>query len=140
MGRDSTAPSQQTVLIVEDNVDNLLIYSTMLEFAGFRVVSAKDGPAGLALARTEAPDIILMDVSIPGIDGWEVTRQLKADPDTSKIPILVLTAHALAGDRTRAFEVGADGYISKPADPRSVLAAVQRRLADPTFVVGQPKA
>lgn len=128
--------SQASILIVEDNADNLLIYSTILEFSGYRVISAVDGHSGLDLARQERPALILMDVSIPGIDGWEVTRVLKADPATAAIPIIVLTAHALAADRERAFEVGADGYISKPADPKTVLTAVQKRLDDPAFVVG----
>lgn len=126
----------RTILIVEDNLDNLLIYSTILEFSGFRVLSAKNGPSGIDLAKRELPDLILMDVSIPGIDGWEATRLLKADDATRDIPLIVLTAHALANDRIRAFDAGADGYIAKPADPKSVLEAVQRRLADPTHVVG----
>jgi CheY-like chemotaxis protein len=117
-----------TVLLVEDNDDNLRIYSTILTFAGYHVLEATDGEAGLATARSGQPDLILMDVSIPKIDGWEVTRLLKADPATSTIPVVALTAHALASDRERADAIGFDGYISKPAEPRLVLAEVERRL------------
>jgi CheY-like chemotaxis protein len=118
----------QKILIVEDNLDNLSIYTTILEFTGFKVLSAKDGPTGLAAAREQSPDLILMDVSIPGIDGWEVTRLLKADSATQRIPIIVLTAHALETDRLRALAEGADGYIPKPAEPMSVVRAVRKLL------------
>src|SRR5437763_1250960 len=117
-----------TVLLVEDNDDNLRIYSTILNYAGYHVLEATDGEAGLASARTDQPDLILMDVSIPKIDGWEVTRILKADPKTAAIPIVALTAHALASDRERADAIGFDGYIPKPAEPRLVLAEVERRV------------
>lgn len=120
-----------TVLLVEDNDDNLRIYSTILSFSGYRVLEATDGEAGLASARDNHPDLILMDVSIPKIDGWEVTRLLKADPQTSTIPVVALTAHALASDRERANAIGFDGYIAKPAEPRLVLAEVERRLGKP---------
>ncbi len=125
MSRNGTTP---TILLVEDNEDNRRIYVTILEHAGYRVLEAVDGEAGLALARAEMPDMILMDVSIPVIDGWEATRRLKADPATSAIPIVALTAHALASDREKAMEVGCDGYIAKPAEPRLVLAEVERRV------------
>lgn len=121
-----------TVLLIEDNDDNLRIYSTILTYAGYRVLEATDGEAGLASARTAQPDLILMDVSIPKIDGWEATRILKADPATSSIPVIALTAHALASDRERAEQIGFDGYISKPAEPRLVLAEVERRLGKAT--------
>ena len=119
------------VLLVEDNDDNLRIYSTILTYSGYQVIEATDGEAGLLAARTKRPDLILMDVSIPKIDGWEVTRMLKADPLTASIPIIALTAHALATDRERANEIGFDGYIPKPAEPRLVLAEVERRLGKP---------
>lgn len=117
-----------SVLLVEDNEDNLVIYSTILRHSGFKVLEARDGQAGIDTARKEHPGLILMDVSIPIIDGWEATRQLKADPDTASIPIIALTAHALASDQQKAAEAGCDGYIAKPAEPRVVLAAVQRYL------------
>jgi CheY-like chemotaxis protein len=123
---------EPTVLLVEDNEDNLRIYSTILTYSGYRVLEATDGEAGLTAARERQPDLILMDVSIPKIDGWEVTRILKADPSTATIPVIALTAHALATDRERAQEIGFDGYIPKPAEPRLVLAEVERRLGKPT--------
>jgi len=117
-----------TILLVEDNEDNRRIYSTILTHTGYRVLEAVDGEAGIALAIAEMPDLILMDVSIPKINGWDATRQLKANPATMGIPIIALTAHALATDREKATEAGCDGYIAKPAEPRVVLAEVLRRV------------
>jgi CheY-like chemotaxis protein len=94
------------------------------------VLEARDGEIGILTAQREHPDLILMDVSIPLIDGWEATRRLKADPATADIPIIALTAHALESDRERATAVGCDGYLPKPAEPRLVLATVQARLGD----------
>jgi two-component system, cell cycle response regulator DivK len=122
--------SPQTVLLVEDNEDNLVIYSTILRHSGYTVIEARDGQAGIDAAQQQHPDIILMDVSIPLIDGWEATRRLKADPATAKIPIIALTAHALASDQQKAVDAGCDGYIPKPAEPRVVLAAVRRHLGE----------
>ena len=127
----------KTILLVEDNLDNLSIYTTILEFTGFEVLSAKDGVAGLAMARERMPDLILMDVSLPGVDGWEATRELKADPKTQRIPIIVLTAHALETDRVRALAEGADGYIPKPADPMSVVRTVRKLLGERSEGVGR---
>ena len=124
------APSDHTVLIVEDNEDNLVIYSTILTHSGYRVLEARDGETGILTAQRDHPDLILMDVSIPLIDGWEATRRLKADPATANIPIIALTAHALESDRERVTAVGCDGYLAKPAEPRVVLATVQARLGD----------
>lgn len=120
-----------TVLLVEDNEDNVSIYDAILTHAGYTVLVAKDGEAALDVVRREQPGLILMDISIPKIDGWEVTRRLKADPATMAIPIIALTAHALASDRAMAETVGCDGYIPKPADPIQVLEEVQRRLGEP---------
>lgn len=114
------------VLLVEDNDDNVTIYSTILGYYGYGVTIAGDGETALRMIGEEHPALILMDISIPGIDGWEVTARLKADPATRTIPIIALTAHALAADRERAESVGCDGFITKPADPRSVVAAVER--------------
>jgi two-component system cell cycle response regulator DivK len=123
--------SDLTVLLVEDNEDNVSIYSTILTHSGYPVIVATDGEAAIAAAREHHPGLILMDVSIPKIDGWEATRRLKADPATADIPIVALTAHALASDRQMAHDVGCDGYIPKPADPVEVLAEVRRRLGNP---------
>jgi CheY-like chemotaxis protein len=120
---------KQTVLLIEDNDDNRIIYATYLTHSGFHVIEAADGERGIALARAEQPDVVLMDVSIPLIDGWEATRRLKADPVTAHIPVIALTAHALPSDRARAFEVGSDDYLPKPVEPRAVAEAVERILA-----------
>lgn len=119
----------RTVLIVEDNEDNRIVYSTILRHHGFRVSEALDGEEGISKAREELPDIILMDISIPVIDGWEVTQTLKRDELTRHIPVVALTAHAMPGDRERAIAVGCDGYLAKPCEPRAVLAEVNRLLA-----------
>lgn len=118
----------KTVLLVEDNVDNRTIYRTILEYAGYTLIEAEDGEAALRKARDGSPDLILMDISIPLVDGWEVTRTLKTDPSTSRIPVIALTAHALAEDRRRAEEVGCDGYLAKPVEPRRVMEEVERFL------------
>ena len=126
------ADKNTTVLLVEDNEDNLLIYSTILRHSGFTVVEARDGQAGIDSAKSSLPGLILMDVSIPLIDGLEATRRLKADPATAHIPIIALTAHALASDQQKAIEAGCDAYIAKPAEPRVVLAAVKDYLGEAT--------
>jgi CheY-like chemotaxis protein len=120
---------EQRILLVEDNEDNRLVYRTILDHFGFVVLEAADGEEGIRRARMDAPDLILMDVSIPKVDGWEATRRLKSDPATSSIPIIALTAHALASDRAKAQEVGCDGYLAKPVEPRRVVEEVQKHLA-----------
>ena len=123
-----SATRDRTVLIVEDNEDNRIVYSTILRHHGFRVSEALDGEEGIAKARRELPDIILMDISIPFIDGWEVTQTLKREAATSHIPVIALTAHAMPGDRERAMEVGCDGYLAKPCEPRVPGARLSRYL------------
>ena len=125
---DDPASTGQTLLLVEDNEDNRIIYSTVLRHLGYEVIEAQDGVEAVELARSALPDLILMDISIPVIDGWEATQVLKRDPDTRHIPIIALTAHALASDREKAMEVGCDGYLAKPCEPRAVVAEVQRFL------------
>ena len=122
------ASNGKTVLLVEDNEDNRIVYSTILRHFGYAVTEALNGEEGIAKARAEKPDLILMDISIPVIDGWEATQVLKHDPATRDIPIIALTAHALASDREKAMEVGCDGYLAKPCEPRAVVAEVQRFL------------
>jgi CheY-like chemotaxis protein len=117
-----------TILLVEDNADNRVIYRTILEHFGYRVLEATSGDEGIRLAREQHPDLILMDVSIPVIDGWEATKILKADEGTAGIPIIALTAHALASDRVTAMDVGCDGYLAKPVEPRRVVEEVERLL------------
>jgi two-component system, cell cycle response regulator DivK len=102
------------VLIVEDNVDNFQLVQFLLERKGYAVVSAATGREGVEAAKREHPDLILMDLSMPEMDGWEATRQIKSAAETSHIPILALTAHTLPGDHKRAMDAGCDAYISKP--------------------------
>jgi len=117
-----------TILLVEDNEDSRIVYSTYLRHCGYTVLEAVDGVEGIRRAKEELPDVILMDISIPLVDGWQATRTLKADPTTRHIPIVALTAHAREADRERAREAGCDGYLSKPAVPRAVAAEVERML------------
>ena len=115
-----------TVLLVEDDRDNREIYRTILEHFGYAVVEAEDGEAAIRLAQEVMPDVILMDVSIPVIDGWEATRRLKGNPATARIPIVALTAHALDADRAMAERVGCAGFLPKPVAPRRVVEEVER--------------
>ena len=121
----------KTILIVEDNELNRDVLSRRLERRGFKIVAAKDGRAGLALARRERPDLILMDLGLPEIDGWECARQLKADPITQTIPIIALTAHAMVGDRQKALAAGCDDFDTKPIDFIGLLTKMDRLLLTP---------
>jgi two-component system, cell cycle response regulator DivK len=123
---------QKTVLLVEDNEDNRIIYATALRYAGYEVLEATTGTEGVYMARTNRPDLVLMDISVPELDGWEATTILKADPTTSHIPIIAVTAHALPGDRERSLAVGCDGYLAKPIPPAMLLAEVDRRFGRTT--------
>lgn len=105
-----------TILLVEDNEMNRDMLTRRLERKGYRVITAHDGQQGHDLAHSESPDLILMDISLPVMNGWEVTRRLKAAEATKSIPIIALTAHALATDRAKAFEAGCDEYDTKPVD------------------------
>lgn len=118
--------ASKTVLLVEDNEDNRTVYRTILEHFGYGVIEARNGEDGIRMAREEKPDLILMDISIPVIDGWEATKILKGEEGTSHIPIIALTAHALATDRAKAEDVGCDGYLAKPCEPRRVVAEVEK--------------
>jgi len=121
----------KTVLLVEDNEDNLIVYRTILDHVGYRVIEARDGEEGVARARADQPDLILMDVSLPKMDGWEATRRIKADEGTRRIPIIAVTAHALDDDREKATQVGCDGYLAKPVAPRRVVEEVERFIGKP---------
>jgi two-component system, cell cycle response regulator DivK len=122
--------SGRTVLLIEDNEDNRIVYSTILRHYGYTVVEALTGEEGIAAAQSDRPDLILMDIGLPGVDGWEATRRLKADDSTRQIPIIALTAHAMAEHREQALEVGCDAYLAKPVEPREVLAQVKMMLGD----------
>ncbi len=117
-----------TVLLVEDNPHNRKIFSGMLTHSGFAVVEAEDGVQALEAMKGALPDVILMDLSIPGVDGWEVTRRLKADPRTKPVPIIALTAHAMRGDEERARDAGCDHYLAKPISPKKVVEEVRKIL------------
>jgi two-component system cell cycle response regulator DivK len=124
----STASTSNTVLLVEDNEDNRIIYATALRFAGYEVLEAVSGTEGLGKTREEKPGLVLMDISIPEIDGWEATAILKADPATRHIPIIAVTAHALPEDERRSTAVGCDGYLPKPIPPAALIGEVDRRF------------
>jgi two-component system, cell cycle response regulator DivK len=110
------------ILLVEDNEMNRDMLSRRLERRGYEVIVAVDGEEGVARAKSDAPDVVLMDLSLPGIDGWEATRRLKVADETRSIPVLALTAHAMAGDREKALEVGCDDFDTKPVDlPRLIF-------------------
>ena len=127
----------QTVLLVEDNEDNRIIYSTVLRHVGYDVIEAEDGVRAIELARSAKPDLILMDISIPQMDGWEATRILRKDPLTRDIPIIALTAHALPDDREKAVQVGFTAYLAKPVEPRAVVAEVRRWIGTGEPTAGQ---
>jgi two-component system cell cycle response regulator DivK len=117
------------ILLVEDNEMNRDMLSRRLEKRGYRMIVALDGAQGAAMAASEAPDLILMDMSLPVIDGWEATRRIKADERTSRIPVIGLTAHAMAGDRERCLEAGCSEYDTKPVEFPRLLSKIQSLLS-----------
>lgn len=116
------------ILLVEDDEMNRDMLSRRLIKRGYDIVIAVDGEQGVALARSGAPDLVLMDMSLPGIDGWTATRQLKEDPATKAIPVIALTAHAMAGDREKAFEAGCDDFDTKPVELTRLLEKMDALL------------
>jgi len=116
------------ILLVEDNEMNRDMLSRRLARKGFDVVQALDGLEGVERARTDAPDLILMDLSLPGVDGWEATRRLKADAELRSIPVIALTAHAMDGDREKALEAGCDDYDTKPIELPRLLSKIRELL------------
>ena len=118
------------VLYVEDNDDNVYMLKMRLELLGdFEVITAEDGEKGCEMARAERPDIILMDLEMPRIDGWEATRRLKGNPETRNIPVIALSAHALAGEREKAIAAGCDEFDTKPVEFDRLVAKLRRLLA-----------
>jgi two-component system cell cycle response regulator DivK len=119
------------LLIVEDNEENRDALSRRLQRRGFEVVIAVDGKAGVEMAKTEKPDLILMDMNMPELDGWEATRQIKAQDSTRHLPVIGLTAHAMPGDRERALEAGCSDYHTKPVDFPKLLTQIETMLRGP---------
>jgi two-component system, cell cycle response regulator DivK len=128
----SDQPSgSKCVLLVEDNEDNAAIYKAVLEFSGYEVVHARDGLEAVHFARKCVPSLILMDISLPKVDGWEATAAIKQNPKLQHIPVLALTAHAFEADRVRARQMGFTGYMVKPVEPRRVLLEVRLLIGEP---------
>jgi two-component system cell cycle response regulator DivK len=120
----------QRILVVEDQEDNRRIIRDLLTTAGYELIEAPDGEAGVRLADTERPDLILMDVQLPVLDGHEATRRIRQNPALAPIPIIVVTSYALSGDEARAMAAGADGYVAKPFSPRQLLATIRNFLPE----------
>ena len=116
------------ILLVEDNEMNRDMLSRRLERRGYEVLVAVDGEEGVTMALAEIPDLVLMDMSLPVMDGWEATRRLKSDPSTQAVPIIALTAHAMAGDREKAIEAGCDDYDTKPIELPRLLQKIEALL------------
>jgi two-component system cell cycle response regulator DivK len=116
------------ILVVEDQEDNRRIMRDLLSSVGYEVIEAVTGEEGVAAAETHRPDLILMDIQLPGLDGYEATRQIKANPDLEHIPIIVVTSYALSGDDVKAFKAGCNAYVSKPFSPRELLAKIREYL------------
>ena len=126
----SEGTTVRRLLYVEDNEDNLYMLQLWFDvLGGYEILSARDGAVGIAMAAAEQPDLILMDLNLPEIDGWEATRRLKADPATRDIPIIALSAHAMAGDREKALATGCDDFDTKPIEFDRLLAKVEQALA-----------
>jgi two-component system, cell cycle response regulator DivK len=116
------------ILVVEDQEDNRRILRDLLASAGYEMLEALTGEEGVAMARTHRPDLLLMDVQLPELDGYEATRRIKADPALQSIPIIMVTSYALSGDDIKAYEAGCDGYVTKPYSPRQLLAKIREYL------------
>lgn len=118
------------ILVVEDTEDNRQILRDLLGMAGYEMVEAQDGVQGVAMAAEHRPDLILMDIQMPVMDGYEATRRIKADPALASIPVIAVTSYALSGDEAKTRAAGCNGYIAKPYSPRQMLAAVREILGD----------
>ncbi len=129
MDMDPGTTAVTRLLLVEDNEMNRDMLSRRLARKGYQVLLARDGQQGIDMARAERPDLILMDMSLPVVDGWEATRQLKDAPETSGIPVIALTAHAMSSDRDRALQAGCDDYDTKPVDFPRLLEKIEAILA-----------
>ena len=121
----------KTILVVEDQEDNRQILRDLLASAGFLMIEAHDGEQALAMARSQRPDLILMDIQLPVVDGYEATRSIKRDPELKHIPVIAVTSYALSGDEERAREAGCDAYVAKPYSTRHLLAKIGQFLERP---------
>jgi two-component system cell cycle response regulator DivK len=116
------------ILVVEDQEDNMQILRDLLSSAGYEMIEAQDGEAAVRVAVSDRPDLILMDIQLPLLDGYEATRRIRADPAMRAIPIIVVTSYALSGDEAKARAAGCDGYVSKPYSPRQLLVKIREYL------------
>ena len=117
------------ILVVEDQADNRRILRDLLSSVGYEILEAVTGDEAVTVAATQRPDLILMDIQLPGLDGHEATRRIKANPALRHIPIIVVTSYALSGDEAKAREAGCDGYVAKPFSPRELLAKIRQHLS-----------
>ena len=120
---------KKRILIVEDHEDNRRIMRDLLTNVGYELIVATTGTEGVALAESGKPDLILMDIQLPGIDGYEATRRIKAIPSMKRVPVIAVTSFALSGDERKAFDVGCAAYVTKPFSPRLLLAKIREQLA-----------
>jgi len=116
------------ILVIEDNADNLYMITFLLEKNGYMVIVAEDGVEGVKLSVSEKPDLILMDIQIPLLDGYEATKQIKDNEEINNIPIIAITSYAMVGDKEKAMNAGCDGYIEKPINPETFIAELERFL------------
>ena len=120
--------TSKRILLVEDQEDGRRIVRDLLAASDYALIEAKTGEEGLALAEQERPDLILMDIQLPGLDGYEVTRRIKANPTLNHIPIIAVTSYALSGDEQKAYAAGCDDYVAKPFSPRALMAKIREYL------------
>jgi len=118
------------ILVVEDTEDNRQIIRDLLSSVGYELIEAADGAEGVAMAQSQRPDLILMDIQLPQMDGYEATRRIRAIPDLARVPIIAVTSYALSGDEAKTREAGCDGYVAKPFSPRQLLAKIREFLPD----------
>ena len=116
------------ILVIEDQEDNRAILRDLLTASGYELIEAGNGAEGVAMAAAEKPDLILMDIQMPIMDGYEATRRIKADPSTAAIPVIAVTSYALSGDEAKTKAAGCDGYVAKPFSPRQMLATIRSFL------------